>query len=96
MIKQGEINIDKHQLRDEIATFFTAGHDSNHYNGIECFALFLAKYPEMQEKARAEVIRILGNEPIIPSLDQLKELKYVNAIIKETLRTHPPTPILNC
>ncbi|POG74196.1 cytochrome P450 [Rhizophagus irregularis DAOM 181602=DAOM 197198] len=55
---------------------------------------FLAKYPEMQEKARAEVIRILGNEPIIPSLDQLKELKYVNAIIKETLRTHPPTPIL--
>jgi cytochrome P450 len=28
MIKQGEINIDKHQLRDEIATFFTAGHDS--------------------------------------------------------------------
>ncbi|CAB4389676.1 cytochrome P450 [Rhizophagus irregularis] len=93
MIKQGEINIDKHQLRDEIATFFTAGHDTT-TTALSVSLYFLAKYPEMQEKARAEVIRILGNEPIIPSLDQLKELKYVNAIIKETLRTHPPTPIL--
>ncbi|UZO17446.1 uncharacterized protein OCT59_008802 [Rhizophagus irregularis] len=75
------------------ATFFTAGHDTT-TTALSVSLYFLAKYPEMQEKARAEVIRILGNEPIIPSLDQLKELKYVNAIIKETLRTHPPTPIL--
>ena len=32
----------------------------------------------MQEKARAEVVSILGNEPVIPTSDQLK---VVNNII---------------
>jgi hypothetical protein len=31
----------------------------------------------MQEKARAEVIGILGNEPVIPTSDQLK-VNYLN------------------
>jgi hypothetical protein len=37
----------------------------------------------MQEKARAEVINILGNEPIIPNSDQLKVLlsHYYNLLI---------------
>ncbi|GBC24074.2 cytochrome P450 [Rhizophagus irregularis DAOM 181602=DAOM 197198] len=79
--------------RNEMKKDSYNGHDTT-TTALSVSLYFLAKYPEMQEKARAEVIRILGNEPIIPSLDQLKELKYVNAIIKETLRTHPPTPIL--
>jgi|tagenome__1003787_1003787.scaffolds.fasta_scaffold17704568_1 hypothetical protein len=53
----------------------------------------------MQEKARAEVIRILGNEPIIPSLDQLKVLlNHYNHLFVPTFHDfivfHPKSYIL--
>ncbi|CAB4411849.1 unnamed protein product [Rhizophagus irregularis] len=93
LTEQEEINTDIKQLRDELVSIFAAGHDSTSI-ALSVSLYFLAKYPEMQEKARAEVINILGNEPIIPNSDQLKELKYVNAIIKESLRAYPPAPII--
>ncbi|CAB5186572.1 unnamed protein product [Rhizophagus irregularis] len=73
-------------------TFFVAGHDTTSMS-LSTSLYYLAKYPEMQEKARAEVIRILGDEPVIPSSVQLKEMKYINAIIKESLRVYPPAPV---
>ncbi|CAG8492785.1 7324_t:CDS:2 [Funneliformis caledonium] len=54
----------------------------------------LAKFPEMQKKAREEVIRVLGNALTTPTSEQVKELKYINAVIKESLRTYPPLAIL--
>ena len=41
----------------------------------------------MQEKARAEVISILGNEPIIPSSDQLKVYSHY----RSSLYSHKST-----
>ncbi|CAB5372646.1 unnamed protein product [Rhizophagus irregularis] len=79
--KEG-IKIDSHELRDNLVNFFIAGHDSNHSLNISVAIYHLAKYPEMQKKARDEVIRVLGNELNIPTPEQLKELKYINAVIK--------------
>ncbi|GBB99562.1 hypothetical protein RclHR1_03560017 [Rhizophagus clarus] len=96
MLKSSEqegIHADTKQLRDEMVTFFVAGHDTTSMS-LSTALYYLAKYPEMQEKARAEVINILGNEPVIPSSDQLKEMKYINAIIKESLRIFPPAAAL--
>ncbi|KAI8889920.1 cytochrome P450, partial [Backusella circina FSU 941] len=46
----------------------------------------------IQEKAREEVIRTLGDsyEDVVPSAEQAKGMKYINMVIKETLRRHPP------
>jgi cholesterol 24(S)-hydroxylase len=46
----------------------------------------------MQKRAREEVLSIFGDAPedIIPSSDQLKQLDYINQIIKETLRINGP------
>ncbi|CAB4403344.1 unnamed protein product [Rhizophagus irregularis] len=97
MLELGEqegINTDVKQLRDEMVNFFVAGHDTTSMS-LSVSLYYLAKYPEMQEKARAEVINILGNFPnTLPNSDQLKELKYVSAIIKESLRIHPPVPVI--
>ncbi|CAB4485413.1 cytochrome P450 [Rhizophagus irregularis] len=97
MLELGEqegINTDVKQLRDEMVNFFVAGHDTTSMS-LSVSLYYLAKYPEMQEKARAEVISILGNFPnTLPNSDQLKELKYVSAIIKESLRIHPPVPVI--
>ncbi|CAG8687235.1 6938_t:CDS:2, partial [Funneliformis mosseae] len=86
---QKGIHTDSKQLRDEMVGFFVAGHDTTTM-ALSSSLYFLAKYPEMQERARGEVISVLGNEPIIPTTEQLKEMKNINAVIKESLRIHPP------
>ncbi|GAB5591312.1 hypothetical protein Unana1_06212 [Umbelopsis nana] len=43
---------------------------------------------DIQEKARQEAIAIFGDEPhdVIPTLEQTKQLTYINCIIKENMR----------
>ncbi|KAI9484150.1 MAG: cytochrome P450 [Benjaminiella poitrasii] len=82
------------ELRSNLCIFFLAGHDTT--ANTLAFALYeLAIHPELQEKAREEAIRVLGDSPedILPTLEQTKELDYINMIIKETLRRH--TPVYN-
>ena len=45
---------------------------------------------EIQQRAREEVISIFGDAPedIIPSFDQLKQLDYINQIIKEVTKSY--------
>ncbi|CAG8790603.1 10780_t:CDS:2, partial [Dentiscutata erythropus] len=47
----------------------------------------------IKEKAREEVLRILGDN-LIPSAEQHKSLKYLNMIIHENLRMYPLAPSL--
>lgn len=47
--------------------------------------LQLAKYPDVQDKVRAEINEILPDIDTITS-DKLDQLKYLNAVIKETMR----------
>ncbi|KAL0937329.1 cytochrome p450 [Colletotrichum truncatum] len=59
--------------------------------------LFLAKHPEYQEKARAELDRVCGTERT-PVWSDFKDLPYINCILKEGLRIRPvlPTGIPHC
>ncbi|RGB29392.1 cytochrome P450 [Rhizophagus diaphanus] len=92
--KQVGINTDNKQLRDEIINNFVAGHDTTSV-ALAVSLYYLAKYPEMQERARSEVINILGDKLTIPTSEQLKKMNYINAIIKESLRIHPPTTVIS-
>ncbi|CAO3681724.1 unnamed protein product [Umbelopsis ramanniana] len=79
------------ELRDDLAVFFLAGHDTT-ANALS-FALYhLAVNQHVQEKARKEVIDILGDgdDIIYPTTAQCTEMKYIYMIMKETLRLNPP------
>ncbi|KAJ9079344.1 hypothetical protein DSO57_1036328 [Entomophthora muscae] len=90
--QEGEFS-DK-EIRDNIMVFFLAGHDTTS-TSLSIALYHLAKYPEVQQKARQEIIRVLGPDASIPPLaDDLKNLPYLTAIIKETLRLFPPVTIL--
>ncbi|KAI8057890.1 cytochrome P450 [Syncephalis plumigaleata] len=80
------------ELRDNTCSFFFAGHDTTS-TAITAILYFLSKYPEIQNKAREEAIRVLGSDiSVFPTSEQQRELVYLNAVIKETLRLVPPVP----
>ncbi|KAI9473441.1 MAG: cytochrome P450 [Benjaminiella poitrasii] len=85
-------SISNKELKNNLCLFFLAGHDTTSH-ALSFAVYYLAKHPENQQKARDEVIEILGDEPkdIMPDHEQVKKLVYLNQVIKETLRIFGPS-----
>ncbi|KAI8138783.1 cytochrome P450 [Fennellomyces sp. T-0311] len=83
------------ELLSNICVFFFAGHDTT-ASALSFAICFLAMYPEIQQRAREEVIKILGDDPenVVPTVEQMQQLTYINMIIKETLRMYSPVDFL--
>ncbi|XP_077485239.1 putative cytochrome P450 49a1 [Amblyomma americanum] len=54
------------------------------------YLLNFAKYPEVQEKARDEVVAVLGPVGNTIQPEHVDRLRYLNACMKETMRLNPP------
>ncbi|KAI7883814.1 cytochrome P450 [Mucor mucedo] len=92
---RGEGVMTDEELMSNLRFFFVAGHDTT--SSTLSFAIhYLAKHPEIQQKAREETIRILGDEPvdILPVIGETKQMTYINQIMLETLRINGPLPSL--
>ncbi|CAG8550977.1 12707_t:CDS:2 [Gigaspora margarita] len=85
---QEEYNHTIKELRDDIVVYFAAGHDTSSIS-LSVVFYYLARYPEIQKKAREEAIKVLGNTSKLPTSENIK-LKYITAIIMESLRLYPP------
>ncbi|XP_038210556.1 cytochrome P450 4C1-like [Zerene cesonia] len=81
------------ELREEVITFLLAGTDTSSIAICNTLTL-LAKYPKIQEKVYREIVEVLGEADRPLEKDDLKEFKYLERVIKETLRLFPPAPIL--
>lgn len=53
----------------------------------------LLRHPNVMRKVQNEIRDILGCKPEITDED-LEKMQYLKAVIKETLRLHPPIPLL--
>ncbi|KAL4264953.1 cytochrome P450 family protein [Pleurotus pulmonarius] len=58
---------------------------------IQNFVLALACHPACQDKAQAEIDRVIGGERI-PTLEDFDDLPYLRALIKEVHRFRPVLP----
>ncbi|XP_038686587.1 cytochrome P450 71D10-like [Tripterygium wilfordii] len=71
---------------------FIAGSETSSTT-MEWTMLELLKNPKVMEKARAEVRQVFGSKGYVDEVG-LEELKFLKLVIKETLRLHPPVPLL--
>jgi cytochrome P450 len=77
------------QIRDESMTLFLAGHETT-ANALSWALYLLAKNPAARARLEAEV-DALGR---IPSYDDLRQLPWTLAVLKETMRLYPPAYIM--
>jgi cytochrome P450 len=60
---------------------------------IEWALVELLKHPKIMEKLQCELDDVVGHERVIVE-DDIPQLKYLQAIVKETFHLHPPVPLL--
>jgi len=82
---------DPHVIRDQIIAVLLAGRDTTAATLSWCFHE-LGHYPAVYAKLREEVLRVVGQHRE-PSYDDLKNLKYLNWTLNETLRLYPAVPV---
>lgn len=70
-------------------TFFEAGSDTTSTE-LYAFVQALLLYPEAQQKGQAEVDAVVGNDRL-PTLEDIPNLPYTRASVKETFRWFPTT-----
>ncbi|KAG0172960.1 hypothetical protein DFQ28_009515, partial [Apophysomyces sp. BC1034] len=88
---EGTGELSTSEIKSDINIFYIAGHDTTTYSIVG--ALYsMAVHQDIQEKARQEVLRVLGDgqRNIEPSEANLKELEYLGRVIKESFRLHGP------
>ncbi|KAL7893569.1 cytochrome P450 [Trichoderma sp. TUCIM 5745] len=72
---------------DNLITFLVAGHETT--AATLSFTMYqLVTNPEVYRKVQAEVDRVVGSGPV--KIDHVAKLKYLAAVIRETLRFNAP------
>nr|AKH61444.1 CYP76AD1/P450 tyrosinase/Venus yellow fluorescent protein fusion protein [Expression vector pWCD2470] len=90
LFKQNELTMG--EINHLLVDIFDAGTDTTS-STLEWVMTELIRNPEMMEKAQEEIKQVLGKDKQIQESDIIN-LPYLQAIIKETLRLHPPTVFL--
>ncbi|XP_016566591.1 geraniol 8-hydroxylase [Capsicum annuum] len=91
--KDHNIAMDRNQIEHLCLDLFVAGTDSSSAT-LEWAMLELMRNPQAMEKAKAELAQVVGKNKAVKEAE-LVRLPYLHCILKETLRIHPPVPLLS-
>ncbi|XP_037382242.1 cytochrome P450 4V2-like isoform X1 [Talpa occidentalis] len=81
-------------IREEVDTFMFEGHDTT--AAAMNWALYLlGSYPEVQREVHKELEEVFGRSDRPATLEDLKKLKYLECVVKETLRLFPSVPLFS-
>jgi len=75
------------QVRDQIMTFFAAGHETT-ANTLSWTFYLLSQNPTVWQKLVDELAHVLGGRT--PTMDDLANLPYTDMVLKESMRLYPP------
>ncbi|GAB2289448.1 hypothetical protein Dimus_023757 [Dionaea muscipula] len=83
---------DKKRIKNDEIDMFTAGTDTTSTT-LEWAMVELLRHTKAKEKLQKEVRGVTSGKTEITEED-LEKMTYLRAVIKETLRLHPPAPLL--
>ncbi|KAL8205729.1 hypothetical protein R6Q57_009280 [Mikania cordata] len=87
-----EVPLTIDNIKAIILDIVAAGSDTSS-TVIEWAMSELLKNPSIMNKAQSEVKRVFSPKPTIEETD-IRSLDYLKLVIKETLRLHPPAPLM--
>lgn len=76
------------KILENVLNFFAAGHESS-ASSLTWLTQMFAQHPEVQDKARKEIIDLLERTPN-PSYVDLQNLPYLDNVLEENLRLFAP------
>ncbi|CAI9118602.1 OLC1v1020194C1 [Oldenlandia corymbosa var. corymbosa] len=79
-------------IKAVILDIFTGGTETS-ANVVEWAMAEMIRYPNVLAKAQSEIRELLKGKTMIEEAD-IQKLSYLKLVIKETLRLHPPLPLL--
>ncbi|KAH7917591.1 cytochrome P450 [Leucogyrophana mollusca] len=88
----GDAVTEQEQVMMEVAATVFIGGSETTSSTLYVFLLAMVLYPEVQERAHAEISAVVGNDRL-PDFDDRSSLPYVEAICRETLRWQPVVPL---
>ena len=83
------------QLRDDLLSLLVAGHETT--GAVLTWTTFLlAKNKDKMAKVQEELDAVFGadNTDVEPTIDQIKDLRYLSRCIAESMRLYPHPPVL--
>lgn len=78
-------------IREEVDTFLFEGHDTSSI-AMTMSILLLGLHQDIQDHAREELYSIFGDSDRDATMEDLNAMRYLDAVIKETLRLYPSVP----
>ncbi|KAF8306199.1 cytochrome P450 [Clavulina sp. PMI_390] len=82
---------DRNIIRDSLMNMLIAGRDTTAC--LLTFATYaLSQHPEVLAKLREEILSVISPTDV-PTYDSIRDLKYLRAVLNETLRLFPPVPL---
>ncbi|KAF5937716.1 hypothetical protein HYC85_025222 [Camellia sinensis] len=89
---QEKYDLSKDTIIGLLWDMITAGMDTTAIS-VEWAMAELIKNPRVQQKAQEELDRVIGSDRVMIEPD-FSNLPYLQCIAKESLRLHPPTPLM--
>nr|AQY76222.1 cytochrome P450 [Thapsia garganica] len=90
--KTGHLRLTKDNIKAVFMDLFLASIDTSSATIIWAMSE-LAQSPRVMRKVQAEIREIIGNKSQVDE-SEIEKLKYFKMVVKETLRLHPPVPLL--
>jgi cytochrome P450 len=81
-----DVDYPENQIRDEVATFLIAGHETTALS-LTYTQTLLSWHPEARERVRTEAREVLGEET--PRHEHVADLEYTGQVFQEALRMYP-------
>ncbi|KAJ7960896.1 Cytochrome p450 [Quillaja saponaria] len=87
-----ELSLTDNNVKAVVLDIFSAGSETSS-TPMEWAMAEILKNPRVMEEAQAEVRRVFDKKGYVDETD-FHQLKYLKAVIRESLRLHPPFPLL--